>query len=425
MRYLFVHQNFPGQYLHVVRHLLTNPENDIVFISEPNQNHLQGVRRVSYQVPKYPQDPIHPNARDYEVAARRADIVARTAENVKRLGFTPDIVVGHHGWGELLNLVDVWPRAPILGYFEFYYQTVGQDVGYDAEFPIEPERFARIRAMNIVNHLALGLEQHGQTPTHWQHERYPLWARHLMKVVPEGARLDLCKPDPSVRKQPFTIGNLTIQPNEKLVTYVSRNLEPYRGFHTMMRALPYILGERADTRVIMIGGDEVSYGARLVDTTWREHFQKELAGKYDESRVLLPGQIPYETYRTMLQRSDAHVYLTYPFVASWSLREAMACGCAIVAADVDPVAEFITHDETGILTSGLDAPLLARRVLEILEDGKLSRRLRTAARRYAEAHLDMNQHLTAFDARVAEITGAAASPAPKRKRKGPGAHSGA
>ncbi|MBV9538944.1 MAG: glycosyl transferase, partial [Acidisphaera sp.] len=279
MRYLFVHQNFPGQYLHFVRHLLADGRNDVVFISEPNQNHLAGVRRVSYQLPKHTQEQTHPNARDYDLAARRAEAVARTAENVKRLGFTPDVIIGHHGWGELLNLVDVWPDTPMLGYFEFYYQTVGQDVGYDPEFPIDPARFARIRAMNVVNLLALNLQRHGQTPTRWQRERYPEWARGPIQVLPEGANLDLCKPDPAVRRKPFAIGDFAVQPDEKLVTYVSRNLEPYRGFHTMMRALPHILGERADTRVVLVGGDEVSYGAKLVDTTWREHFQRELAGK--------------------------------------------------------------------------------------------------------------------------------------------------
>jgi glycosyltransferase involved in cell wall biosynthesis len=403
VRYLFVHQNFPGQYLHFVRHLLTDSKNDVVFISEPNQNHIPGVRRVSYQMPKLAQENVHPNAREYEVGARRAEIVARTAENVKRLGFTPDIIIGHHGWGELLNLPDVWPDVPILGYFEFYYRTSGQDVGYDPEFPIEIERNPRIRAMNIINMLALGLDQHGQTPTNWQRERYPEWTYSQIKVLSEGARIDLCKPDPNARKKPFTVGNFTVQPDEKLVTYVSRNLEPYRGFHTMMRALPEILSEREDVRVIMIGGDDVSYGARLANTTWREHFQKELAGKYDETRVLLPGQISYELYRALLQRSDAHVYLTYPFVASWSLREAMACGCAIIGADVEPVTEFITHGRTGILTAGLDSAALAKRVLEMLEDQKLARRLRTAARRYAEQHLDMDDHIKAFEARVAEL----------------------
>ena len=404
MRYLFVHQNFPGQYLHFIRHLLEDQANEIVFLSEPNTNALPGVRRVVYQKPPGASD-AHPNMRDIDAAVRRAEAVAGLARNLRGLGFTPDIIIGHHGWGETLDLVDVWPGTPLLGYYEFWYDTNGQDVGFDPEFPIGADQFPRIRAMNTVNLLALALRQHGQTPTLWQRTRYPEWAQAEMDVLPEGARLDLCRPDPKLREKPFALGHFVVKPGEKLVSYVSRNLEPYRGFHVMMRALPALLKARPDAKVVMVGGDNVSYGARLPDTTWREHMQRELAGKYDSRRVLLPGQLAYDDYRRLLQRSDAHVYLTYPFVASWSLREALACGCAVAAADVEPVREFITHNRNGLLTPALDPAALAQTVLRLLEDDRLNQRLRRGARRYAEQHLDMDRHIAAFTARVAALTG--------------------
>ena len=130
MRYLFVHQNFPGQYLHFVRHLLEDQANEIVFLSEPNNNSIPGVRRVVYQKPARAA-PSHPNIRDLDAAMRRAEAAAGLARNLRSLGFTPDIIIGHHGWGEMLDLVDVWPGTQMLGYFEFYYQTEGQDVGFD------------------------------------------------------------------------------------------------------------------------------------------------------------------------------------------------------------------------------------------------------------------------------------------------------
>jgi glycosyltransferase involved in cell wall biosynthesis len=407
VRYLVVHQNFPGQYLYLLRELVQDPNHEVVFISEPNPNQIQGIRRVLYQAPKPDQELIHPAARDFDLAARRADAVGAMASNLKRLGFTPDIILGHHGWGEMLNLPDIWPGTPMLGYFEFYYSENGQDVHYDPEFPVTPERYPRIRAMNNVNHLALALEQHGQTPTEWQLTRYPDWARKRIRLIREGARLDVCRPDATVRRAPFRLRDFEVAPEEKLITYVVRNLEPYRGFHTMMRALAPLLAARKDLKVILVGGDEVSYGARLADTTWREHMQKEQAGKYDESRVLFPGQIPYDDYLRLMQRSDAHVYLTYPFVASWSLREALACGCAIVAADVEPVAEFITHGRNGLLVPGLDPQAVARQVLDLLEDDKLSRRLRKGARAFAEKHLDIRHYQEAMRATVAELTGTA------------------
>lgn len=405
MRYLFVHQNYPGQYLHPVRHVLETPGNQVVFISEPNTNHIEGVRRAFYQFKKPPQSHVHPNAQDFDHQSRRADLVAMAALNLKRLGFTPDVVIGHHGWGELLNLPEVWPGVPMLGYFEFYYRSDGQDVGYDPEFPVEPGRFAKVRAMNVVNLLALSLEQHGQTPTQWQHTRYPVWARPGIRVMPEGARLDLCKPDPTASRRRYELGGFTVAPKEKLVTYVCRNLEPYRGFHVLMRALPRLLAERPDVKVILVGGDDVSYGARLHGTTWREHMQREMAGRYDTDRVLFAGQIPYDAYIGLLQRSDAHVYLTYPFVASWSLREAMACGCAIVAADVEPVAEFITDDRTGVLVPGLDPARVADAVLALLSDPLRAKRLRRAVRAHAEATLDLATQLAVFDRTIAQITG--------------------
>jgi glycosyltransferase involved in cell wall biosynthesis len=159
-------------------------------------------------------------------------------------------------------------------------------------------------------------------------------------------------------------------------------------------------------KVIMVGGDDVSYGARLAGSTWRERFQLELQGRYDTSRVLLPGQIPYEKYLALLQRSDVHAYLTYPFVPSWSLREALACGCAIVASDVEPVAEFITHGQNGMLVPPLDPQALARTVLAVLDDAKLTRRLRIAARKYAEANLDLNHTIATMVAWIAELTAA-------------------
>jgi glycosyltransferase involved in cell wall biosynthesis len=404
VRYLFVHQNFPGQYLHFIRHLLKTETNEIVFLSEPNQNHLTGVRRVIYQKPAVARS-VHANLRDTDAAIRRAEAAGVLARNLKNLGFTPDIIIGHHGWGEMLDLGDVWPGVPMLGYFEFYYQTNGQDVNFDPEFPMGPEHFPRIRAMNIINHLALALGQHGQTPTRWQLTRYPAWAQAQIRVLPEGADLSVCRPNPTIRSQPFILGRLHVSPHERLVTYVARNLEPYRGFHVMMRALPELLRARPDVKVVLVGGDEVSYGSRLAGTTWRAHFQRELAGRYDAARVLLPGQLSYADYLRLLQRSDAHVYLTYPFVASWSLREAMACGAAIVAADVEPVREFITDRRQGLLTAPLDAHALAENILLLLEDAGLNQRLRRAARRHAERHLDMQTHLAAFAARVAELTG--------------------
>jgi len=405
LKYLFVHQNFPGQYLHLTRHLAGSQQHEIVFITEPNRNHIHGVRKVPYRRPGAPSAGTHLIVRELDSAARRAERVTATANSLKQLGFRPDIIIGHHGWGEMLNLPDIWPDVPMLGYFEFFYRVHESDVGFDPEFPSPTEDFPRIRAKNAVNLLALSLEQHGQTPTAWQLSTYPVWARPRIALLREGVDLDVCRPDPKRRRQPLAIGDQTILATDKLVTYVSRDLEPYRGFHVMMRALPHLLRARKDVRVVMVGGDGVSYGNTPASGTWREAMLRELGDQFDASRVIFPGRVPYETYLALLQRSDAHVYLTYPFVASWSLREALAAGCVVIGSDTQPVREFVTHDQTGLLASFFDPKGLADTVLGVLEDAALARRLRGNARRYAERHLSVADTLAAYQASIAALTG--------------------
>jgi len=230
------------------------------YATEPNPNEIPGVRKVPYARPKATPNATHVAARELDTGMRRADAVWRTASNLKALGFTPDIIIGHHGWGEMLNLPDVWPDVPMLGYMEFYYHPHQADVGFDPEFPADPLDFPRIRAKNAINHIALNLGGAGHTPTNWQLSTYPDWARARIELLWEGVDLDTCKPDPAARRAPLKIGDMTIRPTDKLVTYVSRDLEPYRGFPLMMRTLPHLLRERKDVKVIMVGGDGISYG---------------------------------------------------------------------------------------------------------------------------------------------------------------------
>ena len=407
MRYLFVHQNFPGQFLHLVRHLARQNtheggNNEIVFISEPNQNAIPGVRRVSYRMPRGAHAETHPVAQEFEVAALRAEMVAQAARTLKQLGFVPDIIIGHHGWGDLLNLRDLFPATPMLGYLEFFYHTDRFDVGFDPEFPNDSAMFARVRAKNAVNLLALTGGGMGQTPTLFQRSTYPDWAHGRIAVLPEGVNLDVCAPDPDAAKRDFLLGDVLVRPGEKLVTYVSRDLEPYRGFHVFMRSLPRVLQARPDVRVILVGGDGVSYGARLAEGSWREHMLREVGGILDPSRVHFVGKLDYASYSGLLKRSDTHVYLTYPFVASWSLREAMATGCAIVGSRTAPVEEFIRHGKTGLLTPFHDARKLGDTILELLENRALSQKLRRAARREAERTLSMESYLANYEALIAE-----------------------
>ena len=281
-------------------------------------------------------------------------------------------------------------QAPLLGYLEFYYRIDGIDVGFDPEFPTHPADFP-----------AHPGEERGQSAGTQSRRRMrrrrrsgssrPIlhWAHPLITLLREGVNLDVCKPNAQARRRNLTIGGATIRPSDKLVTYVARDLEPYRGFHVMMRAVPHLLRARKDIRVVMVGGDGISYGMPPPEGTWRQTMLAELGDGIDPKRVLFPGRIDYPTYVAMLQRSDAHVYLTYPFVASWSLREALASGCVVIGSDTPTVSEFVTHEQNGLLVPFFDPKGLADTVLRVLEDAPLARRLREGARRYAEQNLAM------------------------------------
>lgn len=416
MKFLFVHQNYPAQFVHIVRHLLAQGIHDVLFICEPNSNVMPGVRRISYQPQQRPTAPTHHDARDFALAMARAEAAALAAAQVKRLGFTPDIIIGHHGWGELLNMGDVWPDVPLLGYHEFYYALHGQDVGFDPELGVDTRAHASIRAKNAVNLIALTNPGFGQTPTEFQRNTYPAWSHPKIRVLAEGVDTERCRP--AQTDGDTVVAGVPVAAREKLVTYVARDLEPYRGFHQVMRALPAVLRARPDARVILVGGDGVSYGTRPAHTTWRAHMLAELGSALDTSRVHFPGKLDYGSYLRLLQRSDAHVYFTYPFVASWSLREALACGCAIVASDTAPVREFVLHGETGLLTPFFDPAALADRVLETLEGGPAVQDRRRKARAWAERHLAMADYIRRYEALIAELTGQPVQPMrrPSRRR---------
>jgi glycosyltransferase involved in cell wall biosynthesis len=421
VKFLFVHQNFPGQYLHIIRSLLKNNKirddaHEIVFMTEPNNNHLFGVRKVTYARPPEPSGSVHRDASDFELAMRRAEAAAIGAHKIKMLGFTPDIIIGHHGWGELLNLGDVFPGVPMLGYFEFYYRTENADVNCDPEFPLSVDHFGGVRAKNAVNLQAFALQQHGQVPTGWQLSTYPEWARASLHLLEEGVDLTLCRPDAAAYRKTLKIGDMRVAPGQKLVTYVARNLEPYRGFHTVMRALPAILNARPDAVVSVVGGDEVSYGAAHPNGPWREVMLAELRGQLDLSRVHFHGKIPYEKHLKLLQRSDAHVYLSYPFVASWSLREALACGCVVVGGDTPTVTEFVRHDENGMIVPFLDSASIAQMVLRVLQDDSLAARLRVMARADAVQRLDLNIYLARYRALIEQVAGKRLIDPAKRSR---------
>jgi glycosyltransferase involved in cell wall biosynthesis len=393
MKALLVHRSFPGQFLHLVRELASSGH-QVVFITEPTANHIPGVTKVSYTVTPASHR-THPAAQDFDAAQRRAQAVAEVAAGLRSADFTPDIIIGHEAWGETLNLAEIWPHVPAITYREYFYHPAGADVGFDPEFPVTPADYPRVRAKNASSLLSLHAGGQGVTPTVWQRSLYPAWAQPSIAVVPDGVDLDTCRPDPAVRQSPFDLAGLQIQPHHRLVTYVARDLEPYRGFHTLIRALPRVM-ERPDVHVICLGGDGVSYGLAPPQGTWRQRLLASLGPSLDATRLHFPGHVGYADFVRLLQRSDVHAYLSYPFIASWSLREAMACGCSLVAGNTAPVRELIDDGTHGILVPCLEPAAVADGILALLADAQRRQALGAAARARAEREMALPDHLATW-----------------------------
>ena len=403
MNLLFIHQHFPGQFQNVIV-ALVQAGHRVVFVTGSARGEIPGVLKAVYRLTPA-SDRTHVAAREFDLAMRRAAAVAEVCAGLQAAGFRPDVVVGHEGWGETLNVPDVWPNTPLLGYREYFYHMSGADVGFDPEFPLHMEQGAGVRSKNAVGLLALIRNTRGVTPTEWQRSLYPAWARRQIEVVPDGVDLEACRPDLHARTTPFGLDDIRIGTDQLLVTYVARDLEPYRGFHTFVRALPRVLA-RPNVQVICVGGDGVSYGLPPPVGTWRSRLMREVAGRVDLSRLHFPGRIPYGDYLRLLRRSDVHAYLSYPFIASWSLREALACGCAVVAGDTAPVREFVADGRTGILAPCLDPDGVADRILALLDDAGGRARLGAAARGFAEATMPISLHVAGWDRLLREVTGA-------------------
>ncbi|MBP0447122.1 glycosyltransferase [Roseomonas sp. SSH11] len=390
MKVLLVHPNFPGQYAHLMPALAARPGTQVVGIGARPFEVPEGVSLRTYEAPPPPAEGVTRRARPADAAIARADRVARLALDLRREGFVPDVTFSHIGWGDTIFLKDVFPESALLLYAEFFYSATGADVGYEPGKPATIQDAVRVRAMNMPLVSAMNASDWGIAPTAWQRARFPEWYRGRISLVHEGIDTAVCRPDPEARF-PLPDGSV-LRPGDEVVTYVARGLEPYRGFPTFMRALPALLAARPNARVVIVGGDEVRYGRGPEGghATWREAMLAEV-GPLDPARVHFLGRIPHPALHALFRVSSVHIYLTVPFVLSWSVLEAMACGALILGSATPPVQEVIQDGKNGLLTDLFDHAALARRMTEALVDPQRMAPLRAAARRTIAERYDLHR----------------------------------
>jgi len=374
MKILFVHQNFPGQFGALARHLASDPDNTVFALRSPPGGSFPNVNVIPYQFLSVPLENQHPLLVEQEAKMLRAEAAAATAEKMKESGFYPDVIIAHSGWGEALFLKEVWPEARLIAYLEYFYREQGQDMGFDPEFSdLEHSHRRLLRWKNTANHLILEQADAAVAPTAWQRSTFPAGYQSMIEVIHDGIDTEFYAPDANASVTLAKSGRI-LTAKDEVITFAARFLEPIRGFHTFMRALPDILKKRPKAQILILGGMEPGYmDLPEGEISYKHMLLKELHQALDPQRVHFLGVLSPDSYRSVLQISSAHVYLTYPFVLSWSMLEAMSCGARIFASATPPVTEFVRDGENGTLFE-FSPEALARSVCNGLRTNKATKR---------------------------------------------------
>ncbi len=407
-RILFVHQNFPGQFPHIAAGCLAAGYK-LAAIAGPTGKKMPGVDVRQWKITRGSTPGIYDPATRAEADLLRAEAAARVALQLKADGFIPDLIIGHPGWGETIHLGEVFPDVPVILLGEFYYRSRGGDVGFDTEFETRTfDSDMRTSAKNAGMAAAYANADIIVCPTPYQAWTFPKAFQSSIRVLHEGVDISKSsrRPDAKLRMP----NGKELNGSTPVITFINRNFERLRGFHVFMRALPAFMAARPDAHVIAIGGDDgKGYGGQLPDgQTWKAKMMAEVGDGIDLDRLHFTGRVPHQQMISALSLSWGHVYYTYPFVLSWSLVEAMACECLILASDTRPVRDAIRPGENGVLIDFFDVAALSAAMIEACERPEAFVEMRREARQTALQLFDRETvGVPGWMAMIRELIGAA------------------
>ena len=391
MRILFSHNNFPAQFRRIAP-ALAEQGHDVVFVAQNHEWHAppptDGVRLMTYTAHRQGGgEALHPYLRRFESCVLQGQAVYRSCEKLKQEGWEPDWIINHVGFGNGLYLSDAFPNARRIGLFEWYYNACGADVDFLRRGPLEPDRALRLRTWNAQTLLEIADCDYGVVPTHWQLNQFPSHLRSRLHVIHEGIDVDnLSRLKLSQRTRPSCLPS---GPGVEVLTYVSRGFEEYRGFPQAMKAISLLQAERPQLHALIVGSDVVAYGGSRSDgRTWGAWAKDEIP--LDPQRTHWLGALQTHQYHDVLAVSDVHLYLTVPFVLSWSLLEAMAAGCALVSSATPPVEEVLEHNSSALLVDFFSPHKQAEALARLLDDSNLRSSLARGAMKRASAYQSAN-----------------------------------
>lgn len=372
MNILFLHRAFPGQFKYLAAVLASNPANNVVFITNSDQGEINGIKKILYRLPG---NTLYSSF--YEEAAEHGKEVVKILTAMKNKGFRPDIIYGFAGWGSTMFVKDVFPDVPLISYFEWFGKTENSVADFGGQI-VSLEQKSKIESDN--EHVLISLKNCDMavTPTYWQRNQFPEKFHHKIQVIHDGLDTATCAPDPNAR---FLVQdkNLELGVNDEVITYGTRGMEPYRGFIQFMAAAGELLNRHPNLHIVIAGEDYSFYSPKLENQSYKTFALSQI--ELDMNRIHFVGMLPFHEYVKLLQISSAHVYLTVPYVLSWSILNAMSVECCVVASDTQPVQEAIKDNYNGFLFNFFDSNKLVEKVEYALDNQDKVQEIRKNARK--------------------------------------------